>query len=120
MNKIFTFEVPKLIYVDQNNQILPYGDPLPKDYETLNRAELKSHLTAYIAELLEHNFEKLCSLIYRHDVNEEKFHIALQTGDIEGQAGRVAELVIERELQKVQTRQAYRKYKEEKDNDKLE
>jgi len=105
--------------LDQNNQILPYGDPLPKDYETYTRAELKSHLSFYIAELLEHNFEKLCSLIYRHDVSEEKFHYALQTGDIEGQAGRVAELVIERELQKVETRKAYRKYKEEKQNNEL-
>ena len=105
--------------MDQNNQILPYGDPLPKDYETLTRAELKSHLSNYIAELLEHNFEKLCSLIYRHDVAEEKFHHALQTGDVEGQAERVADLVIERELQKIETRKAYRKYKEDLKNKEL-
>lgn len=106
--------------MSQNNQILPYDDPLPKDYETLSRKELKAHLTVYIAELLEHNFEKLCSLIYRHDVDEDKFHNALQTGDIEGQAGRVAELVIERELQKVKTRKAYRKHKTERGNKELE
>lgn len=106
--------------MDQNNQILPYGDPLPKDYETYTREELKSHLSFYIAELLEHNFEKLCSLIYRHDVSEEKFHYALQTGDIEGQAERVAELVIERELQKVETRKAYRNYREGRKDIELE
>ena len=105
--------------MDQNNQILPYGDPLPKDYETYTREELKSHLSFYIAELLEHNFEKLCSLIYRHDVSEEKFHHALQTGAVEGQAEIVAELVIERELQKVETRKTYRKYKEEKEKNEL-
>jgi hypothetical protein len=106
--------------LSQNNQILPYGDPLPKDYETLSRADLKAHLTKYIAELLEHNFEKLCSLIYRHDVDEDKFHHAIQTGTIEGQADRVAELVIERELQKVETRKAYRKHKTERENKELE
>ena len=105
--------------LDQNNQILPYGDPLPKDYETFTRPELKSHLSFYIADLLEHNFEKLCSLIYRHDVSEDKFHFALESGDIDGQAERVAELVIERELQKVETRKLYRKYKEENQNNKL-
>ena len=105
--------------MDQNNQILPYGDPLPKDYETFTREELKSHLSFYIDELLKHNFEKLCSLIYRHDVSEDKFHHALQMGEMEEQAERVAELVIERELQKVETRKAYRKYKQEKEKNEL-
>lgn len=108
-----------LIILDRNDQLLPYGDPLPKDYETLSREDLKLHLSFYISELLEHDFEKLCNLIYRHDVAEEKFHFALQTGDIEGQADRVAELVIEREMQKVETRKAYRKYKEENQNKEL-
>ena len=105
--------------MDRNDQILPYSDPLPSDYETLTREELKSHLSLYIADLLDHNFEKLCSLVYRHDISEEKFNQALQTGDIKGQAERVAELVIERELLKVETRQAYRKYKNEKQNKEL-
>lgn len=105
--------------MDPNDQLLPYGDPLPKDYETLSREEIKNHLTFYIAELLKTNFEKLCSLIYRHDVDEAKFHHALQVGEIEGQAERVAELVIVRELQKVETRKAYRKYKEEDQNKEL-
>lgn len=69
---------------------------------------------SFIGELLEHDFEKLCNLIYRHDVSEEQFHHALQSGDIEEQANRVAELVIERELQKVEMRKKYRRYKEEK------
>jgi len=105
--------------LDRNDQILPYGDPLPNDYETLTREELKSHLSVYIADLLEHNFERLCSLVYQHDISEEKFNDALQTGSIEGQAERVAELVIVRELQKVETRKYYQKYKDEKQNKEL-
>lgn len=106
--------------MNRNDQILPYGDPLPKDYETLSREQLKSHLTLFIADLLENNFEKLVSLIYRHDVSEEKLHHALQTGDVEGQAGRVADLVIEREMQKVETRRMYKKYKQDNRNKELD
>lgn len=97
--------------MDRNDQIFSYGDPLPKDYETLIREELKSHLLTYIADLLEHDFEKLCSLVYRHDISEKHFNRAFQTGDAEEQAERIAELVIEHELQKVETREAYNKYK---------
>lgn len=97
-----------------DNFITPQGEPLPADFETLNRQELKRRLTIYIIELLETNFEKLCNMIYRHDVSEKKFNQALNSGSIELQAENIAELVMERELQKVKTRQMYRREKEEK------
>lgn len=99
--------------MNQNDHIVPQGEPLPKEYETLSREELKIRLQLFIAELLEFNFEKLTNMIYRHDVSEEKFHKALESGSINEQAGKLAELVIEREMQKVETRKAYRKYKED-------
>jgi hypothetical protein len=46
-------------------------------------------------------------------VAEEKFNEALEANDIGEQANRIADLVIERELLKVKTRKAYRRYKEE-------
>jgi hypothetical protein len=58
----------------------------------------------------------LCNIIYRHDVEESKFNDALQVHDIHEQARKIADLVIDRELQKVETRKAYRKYKEENKN----
>lgn len=94
-----------------SDNIIPFGEPSPAEYETLGREELKSRLSLFIQELLETNFEKLCNMIYRHDVDESKFNEALQSGDISGQAERIADLVIDRELQKVETRKAYRKYK---------
>lgn len=104
----------------QNDKILPYGDPRPTDYESFTREQLKTHLSWFIADLLEHDFEKLCNLVYRHDVAEDKFHLALDSGDIQQQAESIAELVIERELQKVETRKAYKKYKAEKRKKKLD
>lgn len=106
--------------MSNTNDLIPYGDPSPKDYEALSREEIKTHLTKYIAELLEYNFEKLCNLIYRHDVSEAKFYQALGNGDIIIQAENIAELVIEREMQKVETRKVYKSHQEEKRKKELE
>ena len=96
-------------------------EKLPARYfETMDRQELKKQLTQFIRELLENDFSRLCNLIYRHDVSESQFHRAMDVLDPEMQADRIADLVIERELQKVATRKAYRKYKEERDNNALE
>ena len=89
--------------------IMPYGEPLAPEYETLGRDELHRRLKVLIAELLEYNFEKLTNMIYRHDVDEAKFYEALKSGNIEQQAAKLADLVIDRELQKAETRKAYRK-----------
>ena len=94
--------------------IHPNNEPLLSEYETLTREELKKRLQIFITDLLEYDFQKLCNLIYRHDVKEEKFQRALRNGDVNQQASEIADLVIEREMQKVETRKAYRKEKEER------
>lgn len=94
-----------------NNQIVPLGEPLPREYEELSRDELKLRLTVFIQEMLDSDFEKLISMMYRHDVSEAKFHEALENGDLPEQAVRLSELVIEREMQKLEMRKAYRKHK---------
>jgi hypothetical protein len=99
-------------HLDENS-IIPRGEPLAYEYETLSRKELKSRLTIFIEDLLQTNFEKLCNMIYRHDVDEAKFNNALREGSLFDQASSIADLVIDRELQKVETRKAYRAEKEE-------
>lgn len=93
---------------------LKSGEPLPKDYEMLGREELKQMLQVFIVDLLEHDFEKLCNMAYRHDIPEAKFNNALQGPGVDVQAARIADLVIERELQKVESRRAYREEKQKK------
>jgi len=95
-------------------------EPLPQDYETVSREELKRRLTIFISELLETNFEKLSSMVYRHDVSEARFNQVLQRGSLLEQAESISDLVIERELAKVKSRQAYRQEKEEKMNKKID
>ena len=98
--------------MDKNKLLRPLTEPLAKDYETLSRDELQIRLQMFIAGLLENNFEKLCNMIYRHDVLENKFDNALQGGTIDEQASRIAWLVLEREMEKVETRRRYKSRKE--------
>ena len=97
-----------------SNKPVRSGEPLPKDYEIMDREELKQMLQAFIADLLEHNFDKLCNLAYRHDIPEEKFNRSLMEKGLENQAACIADLVINRELQKVESRRAYREEKNKK------
>ena len=103
-----------------DSQNLPMHEPLPHDYETVSREELKRRLTIFISELLETNFEKLCSMVYRHDVSEARFNHVLQSGSIKEQAEKLSDLVIERELEKVKSRQAYRREKDKMMNKKID
>lgn len=80
-------------------------------FESLSGDELSRRLKVFILDLLQHDFHRLCNLIYRHDVPESKFNEALSGPDIEVQAEAIAQLVIEREMQKIASRKAYREYK---------
>jgi hypothetical protein len=53
-------------------------------------------------------------MMYRHDVSESKFNAALEAQTLDEQADMLADAVIEREMQKVATRLAYRKSGPEK------
>ncbi len=86
-------------------------EPLAKDYEVLSHNELRDQLSTFIKDLLENNPEKLAAMMYRHDVKEHLFQNGLMLEDMDEQASFIADLVIERELQKVETRKAYRKNK---------
>ena len=67
--------------------------------------ELKEKLAVHINHLINHDFEKLVSLLYRIDVNENKMRQLLEQKDGENAAGLIADLIIERQLQKIKSRQ---------------
>jgi hypothetical protein len=74
-----------------------------------DRNIIRDQLAFVIAKMLENNFERLCQAMYRLDVSEIKFHQVLHekpSGEIPFS---LADLVIERELQKVKTRMMYRR-----------
>lgn len=73
---------------------------------SINRLdELKQWLSEEVRLLLDHDFQRLLNILYRIDVSEKKTSIALASDD---PAQAIARLIIERELQKVESRKKYR------------
>jgi hypothetical protein len=95
------------------NEIQPIDPSEIVHLEHIDEDLLLKRLTLFIYDLLQHNFEKLCALMYRHDVNEKLFNEALLLPNDEERAKAIARIVIEREMLKMKTREMYRKHKNE-------
>lgn len=68
-----------------------------------------SLLAAYIQDLIDTDFSKLVNTLYRIDVSEEKIKKALNLANPKDANFVIAQLIIEREKQKVKSREAYKK-----------
>lgn len=69
-----------------------------------SQEELRSLLVRQVLYLLERDLERLMQAMYRIDVPEHRFKAALVSED---PAGQLADLILQRELLKVQTRRWY-------------
>ena len=74
----------------------------------LSLHELRLRLQQEINELITNNFHQLVSILYRIDVNERKLKFLLQENVGEDAAVIIADLIIERQLQKIKSREAFR------------
>ena len=81
---------------------------LPLD-EELAIKELKRILALRIAHMLDSDFEMLMQILYRIDLNEQQVKEAIALA--ESPSERLAELVLQREFQKAETRIKYRQRK---------
>ncbi|MBN8673064.1 MAG: hypothetical protein J0L56_02955 [Chitinophagales bacterium] len=81
--------------------------------EQLSMEELREKLTAHINHLINHDFEKLVFYLYRIDINEAKMKQLLDRQQGEHAAALIADLIIERQLQKNKSRREFR----QRDND---
>jgi len=79
------------------------------DFENLE--EFRSYLIVKLKEMYEHNYELLLNTLYRIDVSENKLSELFGGQNIEDIPGRLADLIIERQLQKIRFRQQYREGK---------
>jgi hypothetical protein len=74
--------------------------------ENISFEEIHNLLSGYINLLIQKDFNKLLTMLYRIDVSEEKLKQMLESSDEE--AGKViAGLIIERQLQKIKSRQEF-------------
>ena len=75
--------------------------------EQLSFEELRRLLQQEINQLIQGGFQKLVSILYRVDVNERKLKYLLQENVGEDAAVIIADLIIERQLQKIKSRREY-------------
>jgi len=66
-----------------------------------------------INELIQNDFQKLIAILYRLDVNEEKLKHLLRDNTGSDAGTIIADLIIERQIQKIKSRQQFRR----RDND---
>lgn len=76
--------------------------------ETLSQEELREKLAAHINHLINHDFEKLVYYLYRIDVDENKMRRLLEQREGENAAALIADLIIERIVQKKEARKQFR------------
>ena len=70
-----------------------------------------------INDLIVHDFQKLILILYRLDINEEKLKNWLK-GNPHSDAGIIiADLIIERELQKIKSREKFKQQRNEIDDE---
>jgi hypothetical protein len=70
-------------------------------------AVFKEKLSVYVNQLINHDFEKLIHILYRLDVSEKKLRSALSASSAE--AGMIiAQMIIDRQSEKIKTREQYR------------
>ena len=85
--------------VSDINQSLEISLPV-----TISGEELREKLVAHINYLINKNFERLVYYLYRIDVNESKMRHLLEQKEGENAAALIADLIIERQLQKIESR----------------
>ena len=90
--------------IEDINQSLEISLPV-----TISSEEIKEKLTAFINDLINHDFEKLVFYLYRIDVNEAKMKKLLDLRDGENAAGLIADLIIERQIEKIKSRKETKK-----------
>ncbi|MBX2933037.1 MAG: hypothetical protein KF825_02260 [Ferruginibacter sp.] len=69
--------------------------------------QIQQQLAKYINTLLQNDFNRLVTYLYRIDVSEQKLKTLLQQNTGKNAGDVIADLIIERQLQKIKTRRQY-------------
>jgi len=72
--------------------------------ESISMDELRTLLSGHIHQLINNNFNKLVSILYRIDVSEIKLRQLLHDNPAEDAGKIIADLIIDRQLQKIKSR----------------
>lgn len=95
--------------MDEENQI-PVSDRIINTANTIKEnpsEEIISQLNFLINELINEDFQALVQLLYRIDVNEEQLKNLLKQNGMADAAPLIAELIIRRQLQKIESKKQF-------------
>lgn len=81
---------------------------LNKQLDVFQKQELKEQLISIVNSLLLHDFNKLVQILYRVDVSEQKLKELLQKNPQTDAAIIIADLLIERQEEKIKTKQSFK------------
>jgi len=82
--------------------------------QNYSKEQIRNWLANAIARMMHEDMERLLWILYRLDIDEKKAVIAMSLSEAPDLA--LADLVIERELQKVHSRRAYKQWQENQPN----
>ena len=80
--------------------------------------QLKSILQERINYLIIHDFHRLASILYRVDISESKLRKLLHDNSDQAAGNIISELIIERQLQKIKSREQFNSQQEIPDDEK--
>lgn len=86
---------------DGTNSLIPF-------FDTQSKNEFKKYLTERLSYLIDNNFELLVNTLYRIDVSEEKLSKLFSGDNREHIPSKLADLIIERQIQKIILRKRYK------------
>jgi hypothetical protein len=99
-----------MIEKSQNNALVSLlGQAFELEISAENQQQIKDILVSELIQLILKSPEKLWNILYRIDVNEAKVKQIFSNSEPMLIAPELADLIIERMLQKVQSRMAYKK-----------
>lgn len=73
----------------------------------VTESELRSKLSDYINSLITKDFSRLIAILYRLDISERNLKELLQEQPQTNAGNIIADMIIERQLQKIETRKKY-------------
>ena len=76
--------------------------------EQISFNEVREELSKYINDLIINDFQKLVALLYRIDVSEARLKQLLKTENHEDAVKVIADLIIQRQLEKIKTRHQFK------------
>ena len=82
---------------------------LNSQLDAVQKEEMKDHLIFCINHLLLHDFDKLVQILYMVDVSETKLKEVLQKNPGTDAAVIIADLLLQRQEEKIKTKEAFRK-----------